>query len=59
MNAPILIRPAATSEPKPAFTTAAPAKPPMSACDELVGKPQIHVIRFQTIAPMRPARITH
>src|SRR5262245_65790526 len=59
MNAPILTRPAVTSEPNPALTTAAPAKPPISACEELVGRPQTHVIRSQTIAPMSPARITH
>src|SRR5438445_11214148 len=48
-----------TSQPNPAFTMAAPAKPPMSACDELVGSPQYQVMRSQTIAPMSPARITH
>ena len=58
MNAPILINPEAISEPNPALTTAAPAKPPMSACEELVGNPHTHVIRSQTIAPMSPARIT-
>src|SRR5262249_12298768 len=55
----ILMRPAATSEPKPAFTTAAPTKPPISAWDDDVGKPQYHVIRSHTIAPARPARMTH
>jgi hypothetical protein len=59
MNAPILRRPLATSEPNPALTTAAPAKPPISAWEELVGNPQTHVIRSHTIAPMSPARITH
>src|SRR5262249_57023758 len=44
---------------KPGWATAARAKPPMSACDELVGSPQYHVIRSQAIAPMRPARIVH
>src|SRR6266571_2578735 len=56
---PILTSPARTSPPNPAFTMAAPAKPPMSACDELVGSPQYQVMRSQTIAPMSPARITH
>ena len=32
--------------------------PPNSACDELVGSPKYHVIRFQVMAPMRPVRIT-
>src|SRR6266446_3375887 len=59
MNAPILIRPDATSEPNPALITAAPAKPPISAWEELVGNPQTHVIRSHTIAPKSPARITH
>ena len=59
MNAPILRRPLATSEPNPALTTAAPAKPPINAWEELVGNPQTHVIRSHTIAPMSPARITH
>src|SRR5262249_25946153 len=59
MNTPILMRPAATSEPKPAFHTAAPTKAPISAWDDDVGKPQYHVIRSHTIAPARPARMTH
>src|SRR5207245_11143114 len=59
MNAPIFRRPLATSEPKPALTTAAPAKPPISAWEELVGNPQTHVIRSHTIATMSPATITH
>ena len=59
MKTPILTSPARTSPPNPAFTMAAPAKPPMSACDELVGSPQYQVMRSQTIAPMSPARITH
>src|SRR5438552_12362943 len=59
MNAPIFRRPLATSEPKPALTTAAPAKPPISAWEELVGNPQTHVLRSHAIAPMSPARITH
>jgi hypothetical protein len=59
MNTPILISPLATSEPKPALTSAAPAKPPISACDEEVGSPQYHVIRSHVMAPTSPARITH
>src|ERR1035437_11071362 len=47
-----------SSPPNPAFPTAAPAKPPISACDELDGMPQYHVMRFQVIAPSSPARIT-
>src|SRR5437867_513623 len=59
MKIPILISPAATSDAKPALATAAPAKPPMSACDELVGNPQYQVIRSHTMAPQSPARIIH
>src|SRR3712207_827542 len=40
----------------PAATNAAPATPPISACDELDGRPKYHVIRFQAIAPIRPAK---
>src|SRR3989441_2213994 len=58
MKTPILIRPAAIRDPSPAFTTAAPAKPPISAWEELVGRPQYQVIRYQAMAPSSPARIT-
>ena len=34
-----LVSPAVSSECTPAFATAAPASPPMSACDELDGMP--------------------
>ena len=59
MNTPILISPLATSAPNPPFATAAPANPPMSACEELVGRPQCQVMRSHAIAPTRPARMTH
>src|SRR5881397_2121054 len=59
MKTPILIRPAPMSDPNPALATAAPANPPINACDELVGNPQYHVIRSQTMAPTSPARIIH
>ena len=39
MNTVILISPAGSNAPKPALATAAPAKPPISACDELDGIP--------------------
>jgi hypothetical protein len=42
----------------PAATNAAPTTPPMSACDELDGRPKYHVSRFQKIAPISPAKIT-
>ncbi len=42
----------------PTLAIAAPAYPPMSACEELVGRPRYQVIRSQMIAPARPAKIT-
>ncbi len=42
----------------PALATTAPARAPMSACDELEGIPYHHVIRFQMQAPMSAARTT-
>ena len=40
----------------PDWTSAAPMRPPMSACEELDGKPSHHVIRFHVIAPKSAAR---
>ncbi len=40
---------------EPDWTSAAPTSPPISACDELEGRPSHHVRRFQTIAPMSAA----
>ena len=42
----------------PAFATTAPASAPMSACDELEGMPNHHVMRFHTHAPTRAASTT-
>src|SRR5437879_4688323 len=53
-----LIQPLKMSARRPAFATAAPPKPPIRACDELVGRPRISVIRFQIIAPSKPDRRT-
>src|SRR5205809_1031362 len=41
----------------PDCTSAAPTKPPISACDELEGKPNHQVSRFQAIAPSNAAKI--
>src|SRR5262245_16412965 len=41
-----------------ALATAAPAYPPINACDELVGRPSHQVIKSQMIAPISPARMT-
>ena len=43
--------------PKPAVcASAAPAKPPISACDDDDGRPHHQVSRFQTIAPISAAQ---
>src|SRR5262252_5715030 len=54
----VLVQPAGIIALNPAFATAAPAYPPISACDELVGSPKNHVMRSQMIAPVRPPKIT-
>src|SRR5919106_390130 len=42
----------------PRATKAAPISPPISACEELDGRPSHHVAMFQAIAPTRPANTT-
>ena len=37
---------------------AAPEYPPISACDELLGRPKYQVTKSQTMAPIRPAMMT-
>src|SRR5262245_44001902 len=54
----VFVQPAGIIAPNPALATAAPAYPPISACDELVGSPKNHVIRSQMMAPVRPPKIT-
>jgi hypothetical protein len=44
--------------PVPKPTSAAPISPPKRACDELEGRPSSQVSMFQTMAPMRPAKIS-
>src|SRR5919199_1852990 len=39
----------------PDWTSAAPISPPISACDELEGRPNHHVSRFQAMAPITAA----
>src|SRR5215208_3651862 len=39
----------------PTAAIIAPTTPPISACDELDGSPKYQVMRFQAIAPTRPA----
>src|ERR687887_2907280 len=40
---------------EPDWTRAAPMSPPISACDELDGRPNHHVSRFHAIAPITAA----
>ena len=40
---------------EPDWTSAAPIRPPISACDELDGRPSHQVRRFQAIAPTSAA----
>src|SRR3954463_5157540 len=42
----------------PSATNAAPISPPISACDELDGRPRHHVATFHAIAPTSPANTT-
>src|SRR5881397_2337593 len=58
MNNSVFVQPARMITRQPAFATALPAYPPISACDELVGNPNNHVTIFQAIAPNRPAKMT-
>src|SRR5207245_2708126 len=44
--------------PSPALVTPAPTRPPIKACDELVGSPRSHVIMSQRIAPTSAASTT-
>ena len=58
MNRMVFSRLPASRTPKPPLATPAPAKPPMSACDEEVGSPSHQVRKFQAMAPTSPAKIT-
>ena len=53
-----LLQPGRDQRAHPALATAAPAMPPTSACDELVGRPRYQVITSHAIAPTSPAKIT-
>ena len=41
-----------------AEASAAPTRPPISACEDDDGRPKYQVVRFQVIAPTRPANTT-
>ena len=57
MNTAIVRSPSHTSTANPAFATAAPTMPPMSACDDEVGSPRKNVKRLQRIAPTSAAKM--
>ena len=42
----------------PSATSTAPMSPPIRACEELDGNPRYHVMRFHTIAPIKPENTT-
>jgi hypothetical protein len=58
MAAAVMPRPLHTIEPSPALVTAAPASPPINACELLEGIPSHHVIKFQQMAPISAPNIT-
>jgi hypothetical protein len=58
MNRAVFCRLAVLRTLKPALAIPAPAKPPMRACDEEVGRPSHQVVRFQEMAPTSPAKMT-
>src|SRR6187399_3351580 len=51
MNATVVQIFSAPSTAKPPLVTPAPSNPPTSACDELEGKPNHQVSKFQKMAP--------
>ena len=51
MNEIVLMSPEGISESKPDLATAAPTRPPISACDDEDGMPYYQVITFQAMAP--------
>src|SRR3954454_24509727 len=55
--ATLCTRPCHWTPSSPDWASAAPTSPPIRAWEELDGRPRRHVIRFQTIAPMRAARM--
>src|SRR5664279_3226668 len=57
MKTTVFPRPLGTREAGPAFTRAAPANPPMRACEEEDGRAHHHVTRFHTIAPTSAAKM--
>src|SRR3954468_21323566 len=50
--------PAPSTASAPDAANADPTTPPISACEELEGRPRYQVTRFQKIAPTSPAKMT-
>ena len=59
IKARVLFQPEGIITPNPPRAIAAPAYPPISACEEEVGRPQYHVSKSQRIAPSNPASTTY
>ena len=56
--ATVFDRPVQTAAETPALAMPPPTRPPISACELEEGMPSPQVTRFQTIAPIRAAKIT-
>src|SRR5947208_17037107 len=54
-NATLWTTPGHSTPFDPDWTSAAPIRPPISACEELDGRPRHHVRRFHAIAPSSAA----
>src|SRR5256885_13958688 len=54
----VLITPDQTTALRPACATPAPSRPPISACELLVGNARSQLVTFHTIAPTRAPKIT-
>src|SRR5258708_18175380 len=58
MASSVLISPLQTAAESPAFAMPPPTNPPIKACELEDGMPNPQVIRLQTMAPIRAAKIT-
>ena len=58
MKMTVLEKLAALTTLQPALVMPAPTTPPISACDDEVGRPSHQVVRFQAMAPTRPPNTT-
>ena len=58
MKAIVFSSPAGISAQVPALATAAPTRPPISACDDEDGMPYYQVMTFQAMAPISAPNTT-